>query len=174
MDYDKEETSEEILEDLRNLRIQAEWSKGTSLPKSNPTLVGMPAVEFHRCPMDEMPTPKPRAMSRPPLRRRGDSVTVPSASFNDIQRQMIVPASSRGGPSVFSAESPMMPSDAALAAAQLALDEAMELDRFRDTLLAFPSWVPVSEPMMCVASEARWQRQIAANLIGCRPIDLED
>jgi len=66
------------------------------------------------------------------------------------------------------------PSDMALRIAQVELDKSEQLDRVRDALLATPTWIPVGIPVMFAGNAARHHRCMAASLLECNPLDLED
>lgn len=162
---------------LEGLKALGDNPHSFELPKRTPTLVGMPKYDFHTVPADERATPRPSAPPPPPPRprQRRDTVTVPSARFDDEPVIPTVDMSRRRRITAPVALVMMtLPTDNEMKAAQAALDQASELDRVRDTLLCFPEWVPVSQPMLAVTREARRFRQIAASLLHCDPVELED
>lgn len=151
------------------------------LPKRSATLVGMPKYDFHTVPADEVATPRKSNPPAPPRRRRSSSITMPAVrvpeqepdAYKDVDVEPLSRARRRITSPTMAAITGM-PSDHEFKAACHSLDQAREFDRMRDTLLAFPDWIPVSQPMMAIMQEAKRFRQIAAQLLHCDPIDLED
>ena len=167
------------------------------LPKKTPTLIGMDA--FHTVPADETATPV-RLIPPPPPRKRRDpdsdpvplsrrkrkgSVTMPSVRVpswpppeepphRDIEPVAHQRETRRKITSPVLAAVRGLPDDLEMKAAQHALDKAAELDALRDTLLSFPEWVPVSQPMLAITREAKRFRQIAGQLLHVDSAVLED
>lgn len=62
----------------------------------------------------------------------------------------------------------------ALRIAQSEIDKADELARMKDVLLTLPRGVPVGIQIMAVGGLARYHRGLAADLLDCDPLSLED
>lgn len=146
--------------------IRGDWSD-VILPRRRATLVGMPASgPVEPSPEGSDPTlisPRSVTVSSSRLSQPGQDIQ-PVPPSRDARRRITAPimAAVQG-----------LPDDAEIRAAQGCLDRLDELERFIATLLGFPDWVPVSQPMMVLTKEAQRFRQMAAALLHCDPLDLE-